>query len=83
MTVATASGVTAARCRCTTPSSTERPSATSASTAPASSCHSRRSPGSPSTTDPTVIAWSSFSTTQALHPESHRIHCTCSADDVG
>ncbi len=83
MTVAVASGVTALRWRCTTSSATPRPSETSPSTAPASSCHSRRRWGRRSMTEPTVMAWSSFSTTQAVQSVSYRIQYTCSVDDVG
>ncbi len=83
MTVATDSGVTARRCRCTTSSSTYPPASTSSATAPASSCHSRFSCGSRSMTEATVIAWSSCSTMTADTSASCSIHSTCSAEDVG
>ncbi|CAM3169426.1 hypothetical protein STAL104432_15490 [Streptomyces albus] len=51
--------------------------------APASSCHSFFRRGSRSTTEPTVIAWSSCSTTTAVTSASCSIHDTCSAEDVG
>lgn len=83
MTVATESGVTARRCRCTTSSSMSTPAPSSSSTAPASSCHSRFRCGSRSITEPTVIAWSSCSTITATTSASCSIHRTCSAEEVG
>lgn len=83
MTVATDTGVTARRWRCTTSSSMPTPAASSSSSAPASSCQSLRRLGSRSITEPMVMAWSSCSTMQALTSESYSIQKTCSADDVG
>jgi hypothetical protein len=83
MIVATESGVTACRCRCTTSSSRCAPASYSSWTAPSSSCHSWRSCGSRSMTVAIVIAWSSCSTIAAVHSASYSIQKHCSADEVG
>ncbi len=83
MTVATESGVTALRCRCTTSSSRCAPASYSSCTAPASSCHSRRIRGSRSMTVAIVIAWSSCSTIAAVTSASYSIQKHCSAEEVG
>ncbi|CAM5360383.1 hypothetical protein SVIOM74S_10377 [Streptomyces violarus] len=83
MIVATESGVTACRWRCTTSSSRLAPASYSSCTAPESSCHRRRSCGSRSMTVAIVIAWSSCSTTAAVTSASYSIQKHCSAEDVG
>ncbi len=83
MRVAVVSGVTALRCRWTVSSVMSAPALTRCVTASPSSCHSRRSPGSRSTTEPIVIAWSSCSTIAADTCASCSIHATCSAEEVG
>ncbi len=83
MTVATLSGVTPRRWRCTRESGTPRPSSVIARTQPRSSCQIPARSGRASQTAPTVIAWSSSSTTQATDLVSARIQRTCSAAEVG
>ncbi len=81
--VATELGCTALLCWCTTWSGMPRPASASHWTQFASSCHIARSSGSWSQTAPTVMAWSSCSTTTATTCASDRIQRTWSAEEVG
>ncbi len=83
MTVAIESGVTPRRWRCTRLSGTPWPSSARVATQPRSSCQIPVRSGSASQTAPTVIAWSSCSTTQATAWVSARIQRTCSGAEVG
>ncbi len=83
MIVATESGVTASRCRCTTSSSRCAPASYSSCTQPASSCHSWRRLGSRPMTVAMVMAWSSCSTIAADTSASYSIQKHCSAEEVG
>jgi hypothetical protein len=82
MTVAMSSGCTASSRSSTACSSVSAPAETRSSSAPDSICQTSRRSGASVRTSPTVLAWAGVSTITATAPESLRIHCTCSAEDV-
>ncbi len=80
--VASESAVGIERRSVTVVSATLAPASARAASAPCSICQACFSSGSCSWSPATTAAWASVSVTTATAPESLRIHCTCSAEEL-